>query len=184
MPRADRIRVLAMYLIDSTAFTIAWRLFLLLGAVFWVSLAYWVYRDARRRTDDPWLVGTAAVLALAVPYVGPVVYLLFRGPETLADERLRGLEIHALEARREAHAKQCPVCRAGVEAEFVVCPVCTTRLKHACAKCDGALEPAWQVCPWCATPAGAVLVEVGLDTALTAEAVARKGKRPAPVGLS
>ena len=39
-------------------------------------------------------------------------------------------------AKRDLH---CPVCRAAVEATFLVCPVCTTRLKQACVKCN---EPA------------------------------------------
>ncbi len=37
-------------------------------------------------------------------------------------------------------------------AEFLVCPVCTTRLKQACASCGAPLEPLWQVCPYCETP--------------------------------
>jgi predicted amidophosphoribosyltransferase len=44
------------------------------------------------------------------------------------------------------------VCRAAVEATFLVCPVCTTRLKQACVKCNSPLEALWQICPHCATP--------------------------------
>ncbi len=47
---------------------------------------------------------------------------------------------------------QCPVCRAAVESTFLVCPVCTTRLKQACVKCNAPLEALWQICPHCATP--------------------------------
>ena len=52
-------------------------------------------------------------------------------------------------ARRDAH---CPVCRAEVEPEFLICPVCTTKLKQACVTCKSPLEPLWQVCPFCETP--------------------------------
>src|SRR3954466_493805 len=83
----------------STAFDVARNLTLFLAVVFWLGLAYWVYRDARRRVDDPWLVGTATLLALVVPYAGAVVYLLFRAPETLDDVRSRELELRALEER-------------------------------------------------------------------------------------
>jgi hypothetical protein len=166
-----------MYFIDSTTFAIAWKLALLLVVVFWLGLAFWVYRDARRRLDDPWLVSTATLLGVA-PVVGPLVYLLFRPPETLGDVRLREAEIRALELRLGEHGAHCPVCRAGVQPEFLVCPVCTTHLKQACAKCDTALEPLWQICPYCATPAGATVVDVDLDAALTAEAAATRANPP------
>ena len=41
-------------------------------AVFWLATAYWVYKDARRRIEDPWLVGMATVLGLIPPFVGPL----------------------------------------------------------------------------------------------------------------
>jgi predicted amidophosphoribosyltransferase len=46
----------------------------------------------------------------------------------------------------------CPVCRAEVDEEFLVCPVCTTKLRQACTNCGKPLEAAWQVCPFCETP--------------------------------
>jgi Double zinc ribbon len=124
---------------------------LLFVAVFWLASIYWVYQDARRRVADPWLVAIATVLG-AVPFVGPLIYLFFRPPEYLEDVRERELEIRAMEqrlTRREAH---CPVCRAEVEPEYLICPVCTTKLKQACVNCKSPLEPLWQVCPFCETP--------------------------------
>ena len=47
-------------------------------AVFWLATAYWVYKDARRRIEDPWLVAMATVLGLVPPFVGPIIYLFFR----------------------------------------------------------------------------------------------------------
>jgi hypothetical protein len=125
---------------------------ILFAAVFWLASAYWVYKDARRRVEDPWLVAMATLLGLVPPFVGPLVYLFFRPPEYLEDVRERELEIRAMEeriGRREAH---CPVCRAAVEPEFLICPVCTTKLKQACVTCKAPLEPLWQVCPYCETP--------------------------------
>jgi hypothetical protein len=165
-----------MYLIDSAAFAVAWKLALLLSGVLWLGVAFWVCRDARRRIDDGLLVTTAALLGL-VPLAGPLVYLLFRPPEALADVRLRDAELRLLEDQLARRAPSCPVCRAGIEPEFLVCPVCTTRLKQACGTCAAALEPLWQICPHCATPAGAVVVEVDLDAALTAETRTRKKAR-------
>ena len=48
--------------------------------VFWLSIAYWVYKDARRRIEDPWLVGMATILGLFPPFIGALVYMLFRPP--------------------------------------------------------------------------------------------------------
>jgi hypothetical protein len=165
----------ARALLDSTAFDVARNLVLFLAVVFWLGLAYWVYRDARRRTDDPLLVGTATLLGLTVPYVGPVLYMLFRPPETLDDVRAREREVRLLEEQLGQHALRCPVCRVEVDVSFLVCPVCTTRLKHACAQCSATLEPSWQACPYCAAPAITrvpALVTPDLDAALTAEVAA------------
>jgi hypothetical protein len=155
---------------NSTAFDVARNLTVFVLAVFWLGVAYWVNRDARRRLDDAWLVSTATALAL-IPVVGPLAYLLFRPPETRADVQSREIEVRALkQALRAPAAATCPVCRSGIQAEFLVCPVCTTQLKQPCAQCKKPLEPLWQACPYCATPVGAVVED--LDIALTAEAVA------------
>jgi hypothetical protein len=150
----------------SSAATVAVNLLLFFGVVFWLGLAWWVYRDAQRRLTDRILIGTATLLGL-VPFVGPVVYLLFRPPETLEDVRAREAELRALESRLARREEHCPVCRFVVEPSYLVCPVCTTQLKRACARCSAPLDPLWQACPYCATPASAVVQD--LDTALTAE---------------
>src|SRR5207302_5396766 len=121
-------------------------------ALFWLASAYWVYKDARRRIEDAWLVGTATVIGLAAPYLGPLIYMLFRPPEYLEDVRERELEIKAIEDRLAAADHRCPVCHAEVDAGYLVCPVCTTKLKQACVSCGAPLDPIWQVCPYCETP--------------------------------
>jgi hypothetical protein len=117
--------------------------------VFWIAVAYWVFKDARRRIERPLLVALATLLGLVPPFLGVLVYLLFRPPEYLEEVRERELEIKAMEESLALHELRCPVCRAHVEATFLVCPVCTTRLKQACANCKAPLEPLWQVCPYC-----------------------------------
>ncbi len=119
--------------------------------VFWAALGYWVYKDARRRVEDPWLVGIATLLGLVPPYVGPFVYMLFRPPEYLEDVRERELEIRAMEERLTKRDLHCPVCRSEVDPTFLVCPICTTKLKQACQTCKAPLEALWQVCPYCET---------------------------------
>jgi hypothetical protein len=120
-------------------------------AVFWLAVAYWVYKDARRRIEDPWLVAMATVLGLVPPFVGALIYMLFRPPEYLEDVRERELEIKAMEERLSRRDRFCPVCRAEVEPSFLVCPVCTTKLRQACASCKAPLEALWQICPYCET---------------------------------
>jgi Double zinc ribbon len=118
----------------------------------WLATAYWTFKDARRRIEDPRLIGVATVVGLIPPFLGPVIYMFFRPPEYLQDARERELEIKAMEERIAQLDQRCPVCRARVEPSFLVCPVCTTRLRQACAACGQPLEALWQVCPHCATP--------------------------------
>jgi hypothetical protein len=120
--------------------------------VLWLSLGYWTYKDAKRRMEDPLLIGLSTLIALVIPFVGPFIYMLFRPPEYLEDVRERELEIKAIEDRISAADMRCPVCHAEVDASYLVCPVCTTKLKQACASCGAPLEPIWQVCPYCETP--------------------------------
>ena len=122
-----------------------------LVVVLWLATAYWTFGDARRRIDDPWLVALATVIGLVPPFLGPIVYLFFRPPEYLQDVRERELEIKAMEERLSQIDQRRPVCRAKVESTYVVCPVCTTRLKQACPSRGQPLESLWQVCPYCAT---------------------------------
>jgi len=121
------------------------------AAVFWLASAYWTVKDARRRIEDSWLLVLAALVGL-VPYLGPLVYMLFRPPEYLEDVRERQLEIRAMEDRLSHRGLVCPVCRADVDSSFLVCPICTTKLRQACASCRSPLEALWQVCPYCETP--------------------------------
>src|SRR5215213_2033832 len=122
---------------DSTTWFLIRNLTLFFLVVFWLASIYWVYKDARRRIDDPWLVAVATLLGVVPPFIGPLIYMLFRPPEYLEDVRERELD--------------CPVCRAEVDASFLVCPVCTTKLKQACSNCKAPLEAMWQVCPYCET---------------------------------
>ena len=119
--------------------------------IFWLATVYWVYKDARRRIQDHLLVWVSTALGV-VPFLGPLIYMLFRPPEYLADVRERELELKMIERGLDGRDITCWVCSARVEPEFLVCPVCTTRLRQACTSCSRPLEPAWQVCPYCETP--------------------------------
>jgi hypothetical protein len=136
---------------DSQGWLVGRNLAFLVLIVFWLAVGYWTYKDARRRIQDAWLVAMATLLGLVPPFIGAFIYMLFRPPEYLDDVRERELEMKALEALRPEE-QRCPVCRSPVDAGFLVCPVCTTRLKEPCSNCKAPLEPLWQVCPFCETP--------------------------------
>jgi hypothetical protein len=137
---------------SSGSFTALKDVFLLLLVVFWLALGYWTYKDAKRRLGDPIYIALSTIVGLFPPFVGPFIYMLFRPPEYLDEKRERDLEIRAIEDRITALDIRCPVCHAEVEAGFLVCPVCTTKLKQACTSCGAPLEPIWQICPYCETP--------------------------------
>jgi hypothetical protein len=119
--------------------------------VFWVATVYWVYKDAHRRITDPLLIWVSTLLG-TIPFIGPLIYMLFRPPEYLEDVRERELEIKAIERRLGGHDLRCPVCRAEIEEDYLICPVCTTKLRQSCVRCHKPLEALWQVCPYCETP--------------------------------
>jgi len=144
--------ILAASFFHSQTWHVIRNLLIFFGIVFWLAVAYWVYKDARRRIDDPWLVAMATLLGLIPPFLGALVYMLFRPPEYLDDVRERELEIKEMEERLARYEARCPVCRAAVDPGYLVCPVCTTKLKQACETCKAPLEPLWQVCPYCETP--------------------------------
>ena len=118
--------------------------------ILWGATVYWVRKDARRRIESRPVIWLVTLLGAVPPLLGPLVYMLFRPPEYLEDVRERELEIRAIEKRLSA--RECPVCRADIEPEFLVCPVCSTRLRQSCSNCKRPLEPTWQVCPYCETP--------------------------------
>jgi RNA polymerase subunit RPABC4/transcription elongation factor Spt4 len=147
--------------------------------VFWASTIFWVYKDAKRRIEDPMLVWLATVLGAVPPFLGAFIYMLFRPPEYLEDVRERELEIKAMEKRLGGRDLHCPVCRAEVDPDFLICPVCTTKLRQACINCHRPLEALWQVCPYCETPIPTDQETIQLRTE-AATRRSRQRRQPAP----
>jgi hypothetical protein len=118
-------------------------------AVIWLALIYWTYADARRRIQDPLLVGSATLTSV-FPFLGTLIYMIVRPPEYLDDVHERDLEIQAAEARlAQIGLHTCPFCDYEVEREFVRCPNCLRKLKDPCASCGRPLDPDWKICPYC-----------------------------------
>jgi len=136
--------------LDSNGFATALRLLALFAIALWLALIAWTFKDARRRVDDPWIVGVCVLAATLFGPVGVLIYLMLRPPEYLEDVRERELEIRAMERRLNAD-RACPLCRNPTEPGFLSCPHCGTKLKDACRTCSSPLDPSWRLCPYCET---------------------------------
>ncbi len=142
---------LAYFGIESSGLNLVIDLLILFAVVLYLSLIYWTYADARRRIQDPMLVGCSTAASL-FPFVGTVVYMILRPPEYLEDVRERELEMQAAEARlHELDSALCPYCDYRIERDFVRCPSCLRKLKERCVSCSRPLDQAWTICPYCET---------------------------------
>jgi hypothetical protein len=141
--------VLGIFGINNDAVNTAINVLILVLIVIWAALVFWTYADARRRIDDPMLVGCATAASL-FPFVGTIVYAIVRPPEYLDDVRLRDVEMTAAEARlAQLDYQLCPHCDYEVKADYLRCPSCARRLKERCYSCGKPVDPSWQLCPYC-----------------------------------
>ena len=147
----------AVFGITNDGLNLAVKLLLLFIVAIWAALVFWTYADARRRIEDPMLVGCAAAASLLFPFVGTIVYVIVRPPEYIEDARERELEIAAAEARlHQQEQLSCPYCDFEIEKSFLRCPSCLRRLKEPCGTCGRPLDPRWKICPYCEAEVGAV----------------------------
>src|SRR3954464_298942 len=145
----------AVFGIENDGLNLAVNLLLLFLVVLWLALVYWTYADARRRIEDPMLVGCAAAASFFFPFVGSIVYAIVRPPEYIEDVHERELEIAAAEARlHHAEGMHCPHCDFEIEKSFLRCPSCPRRLKEPCGTCGRPLDPRWKICPYCEAEVG------------------------------
>jgi len=120
-------------------------------AALWLSLIFWVLRDIRARTRDPFMRILAVVIAVLLFLPGILIYLILRPPRTLEEEYQRTLEEEALLQTVE-DAPVCPGCNRRVQLDWIACPNCHTRLKKVCEHCGKMIELPWNLCPYCGTP--------------------------------
>jgi Double zinc ribbon len=145
---------LAVFGITDDSLNLVVNLLLLCLVVLYFALIYWTYADAKRRIEDPMLVGCATAAAF-FPFIGPVIYMIVRPPEFIEDRRERELEIAATEARlADTDHLACPYCDFDIEKSFLRCPSCLRRLKEPCATCGKPLDPRWKICPYCEAEIG------------------------------
>ena len=168
---------LAVFGIENDGLNLAVNLLLLFLVVIWLALIYWTCADARRRIDDPMLVGCATAASL-FPFVGTIVYLIVRPPEYLEDVRERELEIAAAEARLatlEQHA--LPVLRLRGREGLPALPELPAAPARSRARvCGKPLDPRWKICPYCEAEVGQAPRRGAARAASRAAAAA--GQRP------
>jgi hypothetical protein len=102
-------------------------------AALYVATAFFVWRDARRRSDSVLFQLFALILGFVPPFLGALVYLMVRPPTTLDQERQLALEEQAiLEVDRdEIVQRPCPSCDRVLRLGWPVCPYCAEEVGHA-----------------------------------------------------
>lgn len=125
-------------------------------ALLWIATAYFVWRDARRRSESILFQLVALVLGFLPPFLGPLIYLVIRPPRTLDEERAIALEEQTFLGADtvDESMRPCPSCGRDIEVDFIVCPYCMTQFARRCHQCDRILRLGWAVCPFCAEEVG------------------------------
>ncbi len=172
-------------IISSPLWTLALYVFLFFLVIFWLVLVFWTFKDARKRIDDPVIVGVAVLTSLVLPYMGTLVYTILRPAEYLSEARERELEMRAMEQELQT-LRACPSCGGIVRPDYLACPNCRRPLRTACSHCGRVLEPGWKLCPYCGRdaaqrrvpPPGGRDAEWGREDRGQFEATLSEGKQP------
>lgn len=117
-------------------------------AALWLSLIIWAFRDMRHRSRDPFAQILAGLIVALLPFIGIIIYLILRPPETLAEAYERALEEEALLQEIEERPT-CPGCSRTISSTWILCPHCHTRLRKACPDCNSLMDLQWTLCPFC-----------------------------------
>jgi hypothetical protein len=167
---------------------LASQLIVIYVVLLWLGTAYWAFRDMQARTENPILPYFAAALIIFfTPLLflfAVILYLIVRPRETLAEVYERSLAEESLLAEVEKN-ELCPVCRDRVDADWLVCPNCRTRLHRVCPSCSRLAEPTWPLCAYCGREfeRGPARAAARATTPVTEEPVALD-ERTAPAGSS
>ena len=142
----------AIFGIENDGVNLVINLLILFLVVVYLALIAYTYLDAKRRLEDPVLIGCATVASL-FPFLGTVVYTILRPPEFLEDKRERELEVRAARLRvRQLEDASCPNCEHPIDRSYLRCPSCRARIKDPCESCGKPIDPRWTICPYCETP--------------------------------
>jgi RNA polymerase subunit RPABC4/transcription elongation factor Spt4 len=132
-------------------------------AALWLSLIFWVFRDIRTRTRDPFMRVLAVIVSAVLFLPGVIVYLIIRPSKTIEEEYQHTLEEEALLQAIE-DATLCPACSRHVQPDWLACPTCHTRLKKKCEHCGKTLDLPWDLCPYCEKTVSGMQIEAPVVT--------------------
>ena len=76
------------------------------------------------------------------------VYRIIRPQERIGEIYERNLAEEAMLAEIEA-IRHCPQCDRRIDAEWIICPTCRTRLNRVCPNCSKLVGLDWSLCAWC-----------------------------------
>ena len=120
--------------------------------VLWLASAYWAFRDMQQRSDNailPYVVAAGIILFTPFLFFLAIwVYKIIRPHEKIGEVWERNLAEEALLNEVES-VPHCPTCERRVDAEWIICPSCRTRLNRVCPNCSRLVGLDWSLCAWC-----------------------------------
>jgi hypothetical protein len=117
----------------------------------WLAAAYWAFRDMQLRTENPiapYLAAAGIIISLPLFPLAIFAYRIVRPQEKIGEIYERNLAEEAMLAEIEA-IRHCPSCDRRVDAEWIICPTCRTRLNRVCPNCTKLVGLDWSLCAWC-----------------------------------
>ena len=137
---------------DNPVIQFGFQLFAIYWVLLWLAAAYWAFRDMQLRTENPILPYLAsAFIVVFTPLLFPLAifaYRIVRPQERIGEIYERNLAEEAMLAEIEA-IRHCPSCDRRVDAEWIICPSCRTRLNRVCPNCTKLVGLDWSLCAWC-----------------------------------
>ncbi|MEI7510891.1 MAG: zinc ribbon domain-containing protein [Candidatus Peregrinibacteria bacterium] len=101
-------------------------------ALLWIAITIWIARDAIHRSHSTLFHLFAVVINVIIPFLGAVLYLVFRPSQSLLEKYYQELERRAFGERPSA----CFFCGHlnSIDAKF--CSECGESLNETCKECQ------------------------------------------------
>jgi len=118
----------------------------------WLSILIWVTRDVISRSTSLLFQAFSILLAITIPVLGVLIYLIIRPGKTQMQRYHEQLEAELLENENDNEEEdelQCDKCFIGIEPDYNICPNCSFQLKKSCYHCRKHYSKQWDQCPYC-----------------------------------
>ena len=114
----------------------------------WFASIWWTMQDIHSRATNPFMRAAAALLVIVFNFPGLLIYFILRPRQTLTEAYVQSLGEEAL-LGSIGESSRCPSCDRQVQANYLFCPWCQTRLRQRCQRCERPIEAQWSFCPYC-----------------------------------